>query len=228
MARKKLKACWDDVADICSRTLKGWRAFEPGRCETIELEGEGIEEGAGATYICDNDGRGFTLIYAWHEPENRWHDAEVHTVCCHVELAIIIRGLGPETVFRCPDCGRKCTRLALRRWGLRCAKCGDVVWCSEREGRVGRLVRRANIICQKLGLQSWVEQPMTKPKYMTARRYVSLLDQRQRVLAKIAGEMARRRRLYGAMPMHMADLHTAIRPRQEPVPANLWSEDYWG
>jgi len=28
--------------------------------------------------------------------------------------------------------------------------------------------------------------------------------------------------------MHMADLHTAIRPRQEPVPANLWSEDYWG
>lgn len=60
MARKKVKACWDDVADLCVRALRQWRAFEPSRCETVEVEGQGLKEAA--TYICDNDGKGFTLM----------------------------------------------------------------------------------------------------------------------------------------------------------------------
>jgi hypothetical protein len=73
------------------------------------------------------------------------------------------------------------------------------------------MVRRANAICSDLGLQSWAQQPMEKPPHMRLRKYVSLLDQRQRILAKIAGELHRRRRLYGALPLHVSDLHSAVR-----------------
>jgi hypothetical protein len=217
MARKKRKVSWDDVGVIDSRFLPTWGAFEPGRCDQIELEGEGLKEPA--TYICDNDGRGFTLIYAWHD----WQ-GDVNTVRCHVELTMIMRGLGREAVFRCPDCGRKCQVLAVRRFGLQCAKCGPIVWGSTREGKVARLVRRANIVCQKLGLASWAEQPMRKPKYMTARRYVSLLDQRATVLSRIRAELGKRRRFYGALPMHRTDYHSAVGT----LPANFWSHDYRG
>ena len=89
-------------------------------------------------------------------------------------------------------------------------QCGPIVWGTCREGKVARLVRRANRIAWHLGLQSWAEKPLEKPPHMRMRRYVSLLEQRQRVLGKIAGQLARRRRLYGAMPMHMGDLHAAI------------------
>jgi hypothetical protein len=51
---------------------------------------------------------------------------------------------------------------------------------------------------------------MLKPKYMTARRYVELLDQRARILDKIRAELSKRRRRYGMIPMHMTDYHSAV------------------
>ena len=52
---------------------------------------------------------------------------------------------------------------------------------------------------------------MKKPKHMRLRRYMSLLDQRQRVLGKIARHLATRRRLAGANTMHLGNLLQAIR-----------------
>ena len=216
MARKKYKLCWDDVADLDSRMLRRWDGFRPNVCETIEIEGEGIKEAP--TFIMGDAGRTFVLIWSWHD-----RDDNVSTVRCRVELAKIHRPYGLETVFRCPDCGRKCTRLALRSFGLVCARCGPIVWGVNREGKVARLVRRANTIAGQLGLQSWAQVPMEKPRHIRMRRYVSLLNQRQRVLAKIGQQLMTRRRRYGMLPMHMADFHSAT---QAPLPANFWSPDY--
>ena len=170
------------------------------------MAGEGIEEGELATFIMDSDGRAFTLIYVWHGD-----DEDAVTVKKRVRLAEIPRGFGHEIVFRCPVCERRCKRLALRRYGLGCAKCLDIVWGSNREGKCARLARRATYIAHDLGLQSWAEQPVKKPKHMRLRRYLHLLDQRQRVLGKIARHLATRRRLAGDNTMHLGNLLQAIR-----------------
>jgi hypothetical protein len=182
--------------------LSCWDAFRPNVCETIEIEGEGIKESP--TFLMDDAGRSFTLIWAWYD-----RDDNVTTVRCRVDLTVIRRSYGLETVFRCPDCGRKCTRLALRRFGLVCARCGPIVWGANREGKVARLVRRANSITRQLGLQSWAQAPLEKPPHMRMRQYVSLLDQRLKVLAKIRAQLVTRRRRYGMVPMHIADFHSA-------------------
>ena len=203
MARKKRKLCWDDVPEICSRTLQGWHAFRPDVCETIDdIEGEGLE--GPVTFMMANDGRSFHVVYAWR------HDADdVKTCRFRVLLDEIPRGLGKEIVFQCPSCDRRCTQLAFRPYGLVCAKCGPVTWGSNREGKVARMVRRANTIADKLRLQSWAQKPAKKPPHMRLARYVSLLDQRQRVLAKIAAQLHSRRRITGNNLMHMGDLYSA-------------------
>jgi hypothetical protein len=202
MARKKRKLCWDDVADLDSRTLQGWQAFRPGTCESIDIEGEGIDESP--TFIMDDAGKSFTLVYVWHDGSD-----DVTTCRVRVLLDEIPRGLGKEIVFQCPSCDRRCTRLAFRSYGLVCAKCGPVTWGSNREGKVARMVRRANTIADKLGLQSWSQRPMRKPGHMRLARYVSLLDQRQRVVAQIAKQLHSRRRITGNNLMHMGDLYSA-------------------
>src|SRR5215468_4096858 len=98
--------------------------------------------------------------------------------CLRVLLDEILRGLGKEIVFQCPSCDRRCTRLAFRSYGLVCARCGPVTWGSNREGKIARMVRRANTIADKLGLQSWANKPTKKPANMRLARYVSLLDLR--------------------------------------------------
>jgi hypothetical protein len=139
------------------------------------------------------------------------HDGsdDVTTRRIRVLLDEIPRGLGKEIVFQCPSCDRRCTRLAFRSYGLVCAKCGPVTWGSNREGKVARMVRRANTIAEKLGLQSWVQKPTKKPRHMRLARYVSLLEQRQRVLVRIAGQLFTRRRITGNNLLHMGDLYSA-------------------
>jgi DNA-directed RNA polymerase subunit RPC12/RpoP len=208
MARKKRKLSWDDVADICAHQLRRMGAFVPDYCDQLELEGAGIKEPA--TVMTDSEGKSLTLVYGWHD------QGDTTTVRRRVVLDTIRRPFGLETVFRCPDCGRKCHRLALLRSGLRCAECGPIVLGSTREGKVARLVRRANLISYKLGLNSWTERPVAKPAHMRMQRYVSLLGQRERVLAKIQAQLSRRRRRYGMIPVHLADLHSAIGGDCEP------------
>src|SRR5262245_51850044 len=101
MARKKRKLCWDDVADLDSRTLQGWQAFRPGTCESIDIEG--IDESA--TFIMDDAGKSFTIVYVWHRGSG-----DATTCRLRVLLAEVPRGLGKEIVFQCPICDRRCTR----------------------------------------------------------------------------------------------------------------------
>jgi hypothetical protein len=62
----------------------------------------------------------------------------------------------------------------------------------------------------KLGLRSWAEVPVGKPFGMQMRTYVSLLDQRQRVLTKIARHLVVRQRLRGDNQQRMGNLLRAI------------------
>jgi hypothetical protein len=215
MARKKPKLCWGDLADICCHQLKRLGAFVPDCCDQLEMDGEGLKEPA--TLITDSEGKSFTLIYAWHDRNDN-----VTTVRCRVKLAQIKRPFGLETVIECPDCFRKCQRLALRPFGLQCAKCGPIVSACSRAGKVARLVWRANLTSYKLGMNSWAGLPQHKPKHMSMKRYVALLDQRAAIVNKIGAQLARRRRYYGPMPLHAADYHAAVTP----LPANYWSADF--
>src|SRR5262245_58839115 len=143
MARKRRKLCWDDVPAIYSRTLQEWHAFRPDVCETIDdIEGEGLE--GPVTFMMANDGRSFHVVYVWRDDTD-----DVKTCRIRVLLDEIPRGLGKEVVFQCPSCNRRCTQLAFRPYGLVCAKCGPVTWGSNREGKVARMVRRANTIADK-------------------------------------------------------------------------------
>jgi hypothetical protein len=73
------------------------------------------------------------------------------------------------------------------------------------------MVRRANTITDKLGLQSWPQKPTKKPRHMRLAKYVSLLEQRQRVLAKIATQLHSRRRITGNNLLHLGALYSATR-----------------
>jgi hypothetical protein len=152
----------------------------------------------------DDAGKSFTLVYVWHNGSD-----DVTTCRVRVLLDEIPRGLGNEIVFQCPSCDRRCTRLAFRCYGLVCTKCGPVTWGSNRESKVARMVRRANTIADKLGLQSWSQKPTKKPRHMRLARYVSLLEQRERVVAKIARQLHSRRRITGNNLLHMGDLYSA-------------------
>src|SRR5262245_22962368 len=54
MARKQPKLCWDDVADLDSRMLSSWNAFQADLCETVEVEGDGLKDLA--TFFMDSTG----------------------------------------------------------------------------------------------------------------------------------------------------------------------------
>jgi hypothetical protein len=220
-ARRRGKLDWGSVADLCVRALNRIGAFQPDAIESITFEngGEGIKEEEPGTIIANSEGTGFQIVYLWHD-----RDDNVATVRCRVQLDRIRRPYGWETVFRCPDCGRKCQRLALRSFGLVCASCGPVVsWCS-RKGKVARLVWRANLLSYQLGCNSWSALPLEKPKHMAAKRYVALLEQRAKVVRKIGAELAKRRRFYGEMPMIATDYCGATRP----LPENFWNRDWRG
>jgi hypothetical protein len=174
-----------------------WGGFRPDTCETIEMAGDGVDS---ATLMIDSACKVLTLIYHWDKAED---GREAATVRQRVLLDEIKRGYGHQIVFRCPRCELRCIRLALRPHGMVCAQCGPVVWGANREGKCGRLARRANRIADKLGMKSWAERPMEKPAGMRMRTYVSLLDQRQRVLAKIARHLVVTRLLDALTPAEL-------------------------
>ena len=99
------------MADLDSRTLQGWQAFRSGTYESIDMEGEGIDDSP--TFMMDAAGKSFTLVYVWHDGSD-----DVTTCRLRVLLDEIPRGLGREIVFRCPSCDRRCSRLAFRSCGL--------------------------------------------------------------------------------------------------------------
>ena len=188
MSRKKSYLCWDDVDDLDARTLAGWGAFRSPHVETVELEGRHTKS---ATFAMCGSGFSFELTYFWE-------DEPAGTVRQRIQLYRSPRRasrdrqvMGYEVMFLCPTCGRRAKRLALLRHGVGCAKYCEIKWGSERESKIARLVRRIDEIAGALELQDWYEVPRAKPKGMRVVRYLRLVQRRQRLLAQLAGHLAR-------------------------------------
>src|SRR5262245_20282758 len=208
MARKKSYLCWDDVDDLDARTLAGWGAFRSPHVETVDLDNHHVET---ATFAMNGSGCSCELTYCWQD------DEDAVTVRERIQLYRSPRSasrerqvMGYEVMFLCPTCGRRAKRLALLRHGVGCAKCCDIKWGSERESRIARLVRRIDEIAGALELQNWYEVPRTKPKDMRVVRYLRLVQRRQRLLAKLAGHLARRRRLRGNNKKYLHETMVAM------------------
>jgi hypothetical protein len=113
-------------------------------------------------------------------------------------------------MFLCPTCGQRAKRLAPFRDGPGCAKCLDIKLGSERESKIARLVRRIDEIAGELKLQDRYEVPRAKPKGMRVVRYLQLVQRRQRLLAQLAGRLARRRRLRGNNKKYLHETMVAM------------------
>jgi hypothetical protein len=113
-------------------------------------------------------------------------------------------------MFLCPGCQVRAKRLALLRHGIGCARCLDIKWGSERESKIARLVRRVDEIAGELELQDWYEVPRAKPNGMRVVRYLHLVQRRQRLLAQLAGHLARRRRLRGNNKKYLHEMMVAM------------------
>ena len=196
MTAKKSRLCWDDIDGLDSRTLASWGAFRSPHVETVELEGRHTKS---ATFAMCGSGFSFELTYFWEDEG----DATAVTVRERIQLyrsprlRPCGRIIGYEVMFLCPICSSRAKRLAPLRDGAVCAKCLDIKWGSERESKIARLVRRIDEIAGALKLQHWYEVPRAKPKGMRVVRYMRLVQRRQRLLAQLAGHLARRRRLRG-------------------------------
>ena len=114
-------------------------------------------------------------------------------------------------MFLCPTWGRRAKRLALLRDGPGCAKCLDIKWGSERESKIARLVRRIDEIAGALELQDWYEVPRAKPRGMRVVRHLRLIERRRRLMAQLAGHLARRRRLRGKNKKYLHETMLALR-----------------
>ena len=195
MVAKKSHLCWDDIDDLDSRTLAEWGAFRLPHVETVELNGHHTKS---ATFMMAANGFSFELTYYWEGEGD-----EPVTVRERIQLYRSPRRrpcgriIGYEVMFLCPTCSSRAKRLALLRGGPGCAKCLDIKWGSERESKIARLVRRIDEIAGALELQDWYEVPRAKPNGMRVVRYVQLVQRRQRLLAQLAGHLARRRRIRG-------------------------------
>ena len=61
-------------------------------------------------------------------------------------------------------------------------------------GRQAGVAGKSHVL--QVGVQQLGGLPLKKPKHMSTRRYVSLLDQRACILSKIRAELVKRRRFY--------------------------------
>jgi hypothetical protein len=208
MATKKSRLCWDDIDSLDSRVLAEWGAFRSPHVETVDLDNHHVET---ATFAMNGSGFSCELTYCWQDDEDALTVRERIQLYRSPRLASRERRvMGYEVMFLCPTCGRRAKRLALLRHGVGCAKCCGIKWGSERESKIARLVRRINEIAGALELQDWYAVPRAKPKGMRVVRYLHLVQRRQRLLAQLAGHLARRRRLRGNNKKYLRETMLAL------------------
>jgi hypothetical protein len=91
---------------------------------------------------------------------------------------------GSRAYFNCPgpgggtDCGRRVTKLHLSHRYFLCRHCNQLAYASQYEQPWQRVVRRANKIKQRLGIDAGIAEPFPeKPKGMWASTYGRLLNE---------------------------------------------------
>lgn len=182
---------WDDIPWLDADVMASWGAFEPGAAETLDF---GDERKPNIAFAMELERLRFIATYVW--PGSPPDAAPIRSIVGLVQRPC--RFGGSRAYFSCPSCHGRKLRLAVLPRGLMCGDCGMVTYASRRATPTQRLIRKADRIAWRMGLDSW-EQPPTRPPYMRVEMYQRLLQERETVVAEIHRRIARRlkRRGYG-------------------------------
>lgn len=180
MAARYYRATWDDVATLDADHIASWGAFA-GYQGVIEFDGLQPSK-----IHAEHDSERDTLsaFYVWRD-----EDAPIRSTV-RLERRPCRFG-GTRAYFRCPDCGRATLRLAVLARGLSCGTCGRITWKSRRLGDTGRLVRRADMLAGKLGLDTVLASPK-RPAGMRLETYARIVADLAPMQAEINRRLASR------------------------------------
>ncbi len=190
MPARKYRATWDDVGALDCDFVAGWGGLS-GWSGQIDTEGEQGPQ----SIFCEHDTERDTLtaFYVWPEPRLKAtigtgeHGPIRSTV--RIERTPCRYG-GTRPIFVCPGCARRTRRLAVRPSGLLCGKCAGVTYGSQRETKTRRLVRRANVLAARLGMEHFADTPK-RPPYMREATYQKTLAELRAVVAEIDAKARR-------------------------------------
>jgi hypothetical protein len=180
MARAKYRATWDDVSCLDADHIAGWGALT-GYSGVI-----GFDDTEPREIHVEHDSERDTLAasYVWKGED----EAEPIRSTVHLERRPCRFG-GARAYFICPCCGRRTLRLAVLPNGLVCGTCGRITWGSRRETETRRLVRKANKLALRLGLDSCTDAPKRPPRMRLA-TYARIRDELDPLMVEINRRVA--------------------------------------
>lgn len=178
MVACRYRATWDEIAYLDCDVVRSWGGLD-GYAGPLRFDGF---EPAKIEAVHDRASDTLSLSYSW--PRRR----RDRRIACDVRIERRpCRFGGSRAYFRCPWCNRSTLRLAVLAHGLRCGPCGRITWASRRESDTQRLVRRANKIAARLGLEHFTQTPV-RPRNMHLTTYMTILAE----LAPLKDEIGRR------------------------------------
>jgi len=199
MAAPRYRATWDEVPSLDADYLaRNWQALS-GFVGQIEPDGPTPKEFK-VHFEHDRERDAFSVFYVWEGKEGDAGGPIRSTV--RLERRPCRFG-GTRAYFICPGCARRTLRLAVLPGGLLCGTCGRITWGSRRETETRRLIRKANKIARRLGIDSF-DDPPKRPPHMRAATYARIMAELEPLKAEInrrvAVRMARAKGLMGALP----------------------------
>ncbi len=182
MAARKYLATWEQVSALDCDHIASWGAFS-GYVGSITFD----DTKPAKLHVEHDPVRDtFAAFYVWNGEED-----ESGPIRSTVRLERRpCRFGGARAFFVCPVCERRTLRLAVLASGLRCGRCGRITWDSRRETETRRLVRKANKLALRLGLDHFSEKPK-RPLHMRQETYARRLAALEPLNAEIGRRVAR-------------------------------------
>jgi hypothetical protein len=193
MAAPRYRATWEQVSALDADHIASWGAFA-GYVGPITFDNT---EPAKLHVEHDTDRDAFSAFYVWKGKED-----EAGPIRSTVRLdRRPCRFGGTRAYFVCPRCARRTLRLAVLAGGMCCGTCGRITWGSRRETETRRLVRKANKIALRLGLDCFGDHPK-RPPHMRAETYARTMAEleplKTEINRRVAVRMARAKGPIGA------------------------------
>lgn len=133
----------------------------PGACSNHSWR-DNWQRPTGSVQIVGGD-EAVTLVYSVRNGEaEEWRQIEERVVLARVPKPFG----GAQAYFRCPQCVRRVTTLALGRQYFRCRTCVGAAYASSQEGPTDRAMRRASKLKRRLGAEPGLESFYRRPKHM--------------------------------------------------------------
>lgn len=193
MAALRYRATWEQVSALDADHIASWGAFA-GYAGPLTFDDT---EPAKLHVEHDAERDTFAVFYIW-----KGKDDEAGPIRSTVRLERRpCRFGGRRAYFICPRCARRTLRLAVLAGGLCCGTCGRITWGSRRETETRRLVRKANKVARRLGLDYFGDHPK-RPPHMRAATYARIVAEleplKSEINRRVATRMARAKGPIGA------------------------------